>query len=126
MNKNYQVDVAWIKPRLVRLTVRTEAGAEKIHLSRAQAGVLFLFTSIPELDRAAIYDWMYKIGEGQAKIGSHRAAVSRVVRLLRDHELIVETPERSLFQTFKGRVCWLAIQQSMMRGEALWPGFSNK
>ena len=107
---SYSGEITWKqksgKPEWAIVDMRGSDGStDKIFLSRSQAGILFLFTILPELERDQMFDYLAKINNGTRP---HKSIVSRILRLLRDHGLIVEHNKR-FYQTTKGRIVWLAL-----------------
>lgn len=112
--KNWSVTAKWQGPSQAQIVMSYERdGAviqEELRLSRNQAGVLFLFTILPELDRADIYGYIMKIDPDQNKAVKNRSALARMLRDLREKGLIVEAKGR-MYQTIKGRALWLGLEK---------------
>lgn len=94
-----------------RKQLALEVNGEEIQLSRRMVGILWLFVSIPQLSRDQLWAYLEKIGE-DAGTKSASAVLSRTLKSLKDHDLIVEY-DRKYYQTMKGRAVWLAIHQHL-------------
>lgn len=111
VGRRYDGEVKWMSQTMVNL----EINGELLWLSRNQIGVLFLFTQAPELTRQEVYEYLASIWQpGEPLAGplptKYRAAMARLLNALKMHGLIVEH-EKLLYQTMKGRIVWLAVQQ---------------
>ena len=120
---SYSGDIVWKqkggKPEWAMVDMRGSDGStDKIFLSRNQAGVLFLFTILPELERDQIFDYLTKINNGARPF---KSTVSRILKLLKAHSLIIEHNKR-LYQTTKGRIVWLALEQELKGKKGFFAG----
>lgn len=128
--RNWGVSAKWVGPKQAQVIMTHERDgrslSEEIRISRQQAGILYLFTVLPELERSDIYEYVMKIDPDIKKDLNARNSLARSLKSLKSAGLIIETNGKKFYQTVKGRALWLGLAQVLVPLSGLAPSAQSE